>query len=56
MLLWVPAVWTTSVAVPNNLSNGPRVTSICWTRTNGTIVSMWNSQPRTMRSSRPSMA
>ena len=35
-----------------HLSSGPRVTSICWTRTNGTIVSVWNSQPRTVRSSR----
>ena len=52
MLLWVPAVWTTRLAVPNILSSGPRVTSRCWTRTNGTIVSVWNSQPRTLCSMR----
>src|SRR4030095_12293274 len=50
-LLWVPAVWTTKVAVPKALSTGPRVTSICWTRISGTIVSVWNSHPRTTCSS-----
>src|SRR3546814_7843858 len=50
VLLCVPEVWTIRCDRPNQRSLGPCPTLICWTRTNGTIVSVRNSQPRATRS------